>query len=97
MTTPIRVENRDTIPSGFIDSNEAAKRLGLSASSLRVYRSKGLGPRWIVVGGWRTAYAVADVEDYLRRQAAVMQRDADKAQARADAMLARIAETGATS
>jgi hypothetical protein len=37
-TSPIGVDQRDhKIPVGYIDSNEAARRLKLSPSSLRVY------------------------------------------------------------
>lgn len=84
-TTPIRVENKDRIPVGFVDFNEAAKRLGLSASSLRVYRSRGLGPRYVVVGGWRAAYAVVDIDEYARQQVEALHRDAEERLKRASA------------
>jgi hypothetical protein len=50
-----------------ISSKEAAIKLGIRPQTLRVWRLKGIGPRYIRYGGHmgRVVYRITDIEDWL--------------------------------
>ena len=84
----VKIQRQLPIPAGYCDSNEAARRLGLSPSSLRVYRAQGRAlpipsTTWC---GWRTIYRVSDIDEHLRQEA-------ERLRAAADAKLARVSES----
>ena len=75
----VRLEQqRETLPAGFVWADEAARRLGISPKSLSVYRSQRRGPPFVAINGWRAAYSVAGLDNYLRLQAEAIRAKADE-------------------
>jgi predicted DNA-binding transcriptional regulator AlpA len=52
-------------PERLLDENELAARLGMAPPTLRNWRTKGLGPRWIRLPRRAVRYRRADVEEWL--------------------------------
>lgn len=53
------------LPDGRMDTLNAARYLGLAAQTLRGYRSRGIGPRWVKVGERLIFYYRADLDQWL--------------------------------
>jgi hypothetical protein len=69
------------IPKGFITSEECARRRGLADATLRANRTRGIEPiPFFLHNGWRAIYKIEDVNAHLKREA-------EKAQAKASALL----------
>ena len=73
------------IPHGFVDSAEAARRLGLTSASLKQYRSIGKGPRFLLLDRWRPIYTITDLNDYIEAEARKLEIAAAEKRARANA------------
>ena len=56
--------NVRVMPDGRLDRCNAALYLGIAAKTLANYRSRGLGPRCVRVGG-RAFYYLADLEKFV--------------------------------
>lgn len=54
------------VPDGYLTTDDVALVYRASASTVRYWRQKGLGPRWFR-SGRRVLYDSADVRDHLRR------------------------------
>lgn len=53
-------------PEDLLDSEQAGQYIGgVSIATMARYRSKGLGPKFIRVGGRRIRYRVRDLEEFL--------------------------------
>jgi hypothetical protein len=52
------------MPDGRLDRYNAALYLGIAAKTLANYRSRGIGPRCVRVGG-RAFYYLADLEAFV--------------------------------
>ena len=60
----------------LIDTPATAAKVGLQKNTLEIWRTKGIGPRFVKVGR-RVMYRVSDVEAYL--DANTCQSTSDKA------------------
>ena len=51
----------------LIDSRQAAELLGIKSQTLRTWRTKGIGPRYVRFGGplGRVAYRIQDIEGWI--------------------------------
>ncbi len=77
MATPAIAETRDRLEADRVESGhvapgrpltdvEAAARLGVSRFTMRAWRLKGMGPRFLKMGR-AVRYRPEDVEDFQRR------------------------------
>lgn len=57
----------DQIKQEILTGVEAARHLRLSNRTLDAWRTKGLGPRWLKIGG-KVAYRRADLDAWLEGQ-----------------------------
>ena len=53
---------KQRLPNGQLDTEGAAKMMGVSASTLRVWRFRGIGPKSWTTDIGRVRYWVCDVE-----------------------------------
>jgi predicted DNA-binding transcriptional regulator AlpA len=58
-------EKVKTMPGGRMVVAEAAKYLGLAASTLDKLRCQGKGPRFMRINGKRIFYRQTDLDEYL--------------------------------
>ena len=49
----------------LLSTPEAAARLGLAPQTLRVWRCRGVGPRYVRLSASRCAYAEEELESFL--------------------------------
>jgi hypothetical protein len=69
------------LPAHTVDEDTAAKMINMTPGSLKVYRCRGIGPRYLKISGWRICYSVSDLADYLTKQAAALQAKLDAVEA----------------
>jgi hypothetical protein len=50
----------------LLDTKEAAKILGVKPDRLKVWRTKGTGPRWHRIGPKLIRYNLKDLEEFIR-------------------------------
>jgi hypothetical protein len=60
--------NKKPEPSGWMNTPEAAKYLGLKPNTLEILRCKGLGPKYAKPSRNIVRYRASDLDDYLARQ-----------------------------
>lgn len=53
-------------PDQYVNTAQAAAKLGKTKSTLRVWRHRGYGPKAIMLGA-RALYAKDELEDFVRR------------------------------
>lgn len=58
------------VNDGYMRVDEAARYVGMKTASLYCYRSRGIGPRSLKVGG-RVLYRRADLDEWVERHASV--------------------------
>lgn len=78
-------------PPGCLDSQETARRLGISDNNLRAMRARKAGedrgPDWIVApNGHSVAYLPTAVKVYIAQRAAKLRAEADAMVARAESL-----------
>lgn len=59
--------NTAQLPNCLTDDRVVAKMLGVSGVTVRIWRMKGKGPRWVKVGS-RVRYDLADVRAWIESQ-----------------------------
>lgn len=66
------IDTRNTHPAPLM-TNEggAGEYIGFKPATLRAWRSRGLGPRYMVCGSRAVRYAYADLDQWLSEQAHV--------------------------
>ena len=62
------MQRDQTLPDGRVFAAEAALHLGCKPRTLEVWRSQGIGPRYLRVAG-RVQYRREDLDDYLEAHA----------------------------
>jgi hypothetical protein len=53
-----------------LDPRETARYLGVSVSTLKLWRAKKIGPRWTIRGARLIGYRPADLEQFLELNSA---------------------------
>jgi predicted DNA-binding transcriptional regulator AlpA len=56
--------NPNSIVPAVLDDVQAGEYVGVSASTLRKWRIRGVGPRWCKLGRM-VRYRIADLDDWL--------------------------------
>lgn len=51
------------LPPAFLSSKQVAQRLNFAEITIRLWRSRGIGPRWIKIGR-QIRYSIDDLADY---------------------------------
>lgn len=54
--------------TNYLTTSEAAEKLRLSPQALRVWRLRGVGPKFVKPSRSRCLYAESDLEDYMRER-----------------------------
>lgn len=52
----------------YVTTDEAAQRLRVAPQTLRAWRLRGVGPRYVKPSRTRCLYAENDLEDYMRER-----------------------------
>lgn len=65
--------------NGAFTERETGKYLGISAATLRLWRSKGTGPRYFVAGEKLIRYRCADLDSWIEARLSTPEPDAPKA------------------
>jgi len=65
-----REATRTTIVTKLIRTKEAAEILGTSVGTLKSWRSRGLGPKWVKLGT-AVRYDVEELLDFIKRNTRV--------------------------